>query len=61
MFGSTGVLSLLVMMLAVIGVFADIPLVSNYAFWFVIAAYMIRLLAAIPRQTPDRFPLVHVG
>ena len=41
MFGSTGVLSLLVMMLAVIGVFADIPLVSNYAFWFVIAAYVI--------------------
>ena len=39
--GPTGVLSLLVLMLAVVGVFADIPFVSNYAFWVVIAAYVI--------------------
>src|SRR5262245_19564849 len=29
-------------MLAVVGVFIDIPFVSNYAFWFAIAAYVIR-------------------
>jgi hypothetical protein len=39
--GSTGVLSLLVLVLAVVGVFADIPFVSNYAFWVAIAAYVI--------------------
>jgi len=36
------VLSLLVLMLAVVGVFADIPFVSNYAFWVAFAAYIIR-------------------
>jgi hypothetical protein len=35
------VLSLLVLMLAVVGVFADIPFVSNYAFWVAVAAYVI--------------------
>jgi hypothetical protein len=50
----TGVLSLLVMMLAVVGVFIEIPFVSNYAFWFLIAAYMIRLMATIPGFTPRR-------
>ena len=39
--GSTGVLSLLVLVLAIVGVFADIPFVSNYAFWVAIAAYVI--------------------
>jgi hypothetical protein len=39
--GPTGVLSLLVLMLAVVGVFADIPFVSNYAFWVAVAAYVI--------------------
>lgn len=38
---SAGVLSLLLLMLAVVGVFIGIPFVSNYAFWFAIAAYMI--------------------
>jgi hypothetical protein len=57
----TGVLSLLVMMLAVVAVFCEIPFVSNYAFWFVIAAYIIRLLVGIPRVTPNRIGLVHVG
>src|SRR5262252_4797657 len=28
-------------MLAVVGVFADIPFVSNYAFWVAVAAYVI--------------------
>src|SRR5215472_5341130 len=37
-----GILSLLLLMLAVVGVFIDIPFVSNYAFWFAIAAYIIR-------------------
>jgi hypothetical protein len=29
-------------MLAIVGVFADIPFVSNYAFWVAVAAYIIR-------------------
>ena len=36
------VLSLLLLGLAVVGVFIDIPFVSNYAFWFAIAAYIIQ-------------------
>ena len=39
--GPTGVLSLLVLMLAIVGVFILIPFVSNYAFWIAIAAYII--------------------
>jgi hypothetical protein len=35
-------------MLAVVGVFADIPFVSNYAFWVVIAAISF-LIGAAPR------------
>ena len=50
----TGVLSLLVLMLAVVGVFIEIPIVSRYAFWVAIAAYIIRLLVGIPRVTPNR-------
>jgi hypothetical protein len=38
---SAGVLSLLLLMLAVVGIFIGIPFVSNYAFWFAIAAYFI--------------------
>jgi hypothetical protein len=38
---TTGVVSLLVLMLAVVGVFADIPFVSNYAFWVAIVAYVM--------------------
>jgi hypothetical protein len=34
------VLSLLLVILAVVAVFIEIPLVSNYAFWFAIAAYV---------------------
>jgi hypothetical protein len=56
--GPTRVLSLLVLMLAVVGVFADIPFVSNYAFWFAIAAYVIRLLVQIPHRVPYRIGLV---
>jgi hypothetical protein len=37
-----GIVSLLLLWLAVVGCFADIPFVSNYAFWFAIAAYVIR-------------------
>jgi uncharacterized protein (DUF983 family) len=35
------VLSLIVIGLAVVGVFIEIPMVSNYAFWFAVAAYVI--------------------
>jgi hypothetical protein len=35
------VVSLLLVILAVVSVFIEIPLVSNYAFWFVIGAYML--------------------
>jgi hypothetical protein len=35
------VLSLVVVILAVLGVFIEIPLVSNYAFWFAIGAYIL--------------------
>jgi hypothetical protein len=49
-----GLLSLLVAGFAVAGVFIEIPIVSNYAFWFVIAAFMLRLLANIPANIPIR-------
>jgi len=49
------------MMLAVVAVFCEIPFVSNYAFWFVIAAYIIRLLVAIPGVRPNRIGVFHVG
>ena len=35
------VLSLILVILAVVGVFIEIPLVSNYAFWFAIGAYVM--------------------
>jgi hypothetical protein len=35
------VLSLVLVILAVVGVFIEIPLVSNYAFWFAIGAYVM--------------------
>ena len=35
------IISLLVVILAVLSVFIEIPIVSNYAFWFVIAAYLL--------------------
>ena len=35
------VLSLVLVILAVVGVFIEIPLVSNYAFWFAIGAYIL--------------------
>jgi hypothetical protein len=37
----TFVLSLLLAGLAVVGVFIEIPVVSNYAFWFAIAAWVM--------------------
>jgi hypothetical protein len=40
--GWSGILSFLLLGLAVVGCFADIPFVSNYAFWFAIAAYIVR-------------------
>ena len=39
---SPGVLSLLLLGLAVVGVFIEIPFVSQYAFWVAVAAYIIR-------------------
>ena len=35
------VLSLILVILAVVGVFIEIPLVSNYTFWFAIGAYVM--------------------
>jgi hypothetical protein len=35
------VLSLVLIIVAVVGVFIEIPVVSNYAFWFAISAYVI--------------------
>ncbi|MGA7803437.1 hypothetical protein [Bradyrhizobium sp.] len=35
------VLSLVLVILAVVGVFIEIPIVSNYAFWFAIGAYIM--------------------
>jgi hypothetical protein len=35
------VLSFVLVILAVVGVFIEIPLVSNYAFWFAIGAYIL--------------------
>jgi hypothetical protein len=35
------IISLLVVILAVLSVFIVIPIVSNYAFWFAIAAYVV--------------------
>ena len=42
-------LSLLLLMFAVVGVFTDIPFVSQYAFWVAVAAYFIRLATKIPK------------
>jgi hypothetical protein len=33
--------SLVVLMLAIVGVFANVPIVSPYAFWFAVLAYVI--------------------
>jgi hypothetical protein len=49
-----GLVSLLVAGFAVAGVFIEIPIVSNYAYWFVIAAFMLRLLVDIPFNAPQR-------
>jgi hypothetical protein len=35
------VVSFVLVILAVVGVFIEIPLVSNYAFWFAIGAYIM--------------------
>jgi hypothetical protein len=35
------IVSLLTVILAVLSVFIEIPIVSNYAFWFAIAAYIV--------------------
>jgi hypothetical protein len=35
------VLSLVMMILAVVGVFIEIPIVSDYAFWFAVGAYIV--------------------
>jgi len=35
------VVSLVVVILAVLGVFIEIPIVSNYAFWFAVGAYIL--------------------
>ena len=34
-------LSFVLVMLAILGVFMNVPIVSNYAFWFAVGAYII--------------------
>jgi len=45
-------LSLLLLVFAVVGVFIGIPIVSQYAFWVAIAAYIIRMLTKMPPKPP---------
>jgi hypothetical protein len=33
--------SLVIAILAIVSIFADIPIISNYAFWVAIAAYVV--------------------
>ena len=47
-------LSLVVLGLAVVGVFVEIPFVSNYAFWVAVAAYFIRFVTRLPRPLTVR-------
>jgi hypothetical protein len=35
------IVSIMVVMLAVISVFIEVPIVSTYAFWFVIGGYLL--------------------
>lgn len=35
------ILSLVAIIVAVVSVFLPIPIVSNYAFWFAVAAYVV--------------------
>jgi hypothetical protein len=39
--------SLVLAMLAVVGVFIEIPFASNYAFWIMTAAYLIQISSTI--------------
>ena len=41
--GFVSILSVILAGLAVVGVFVYIPLVSDYAFWVLMAAYVIQL------------------
>ena len=43
------VLSLIVLILAIVGVFVFITFVSQYAFWVAIAAYCIRMATRLPK------------
>jgi uncharacterized membrane protein YhaH (DUF805 family) len=33
--------SLVLLLVAIVGVFVEIPIVSNYAFWILVAAYLV--------------------
>jgi len=35
------IFSLALIIVAIVGVFASIPIVSNYAFWFAVGAYVV--------------------
>ena len=37
----TFILSMITVIIAILSVFIEIPVVSNYAFWFVVAGYMM--------------------
>jgi hypothetical protein len=56
------VLAFLLLMLAVVGVFVLIPLVSNYAFWIAVAAYVIlNWASAHGANLPGILSLILVG
>jgi hypothetical protein len=52
--------SLVIAIAAIVGLFAEIPIFSDYAFWFLVGAYLIWL--AVHRLAPHRFkPLLMVS
>ena len=39
------ILSLALVIVSIVGIFASIPIISDYAFWFAIGAYVVWLVA----------------
>jgi hypothetical protein len=42
-FGLWVMVTLALLFIAIVGVFVDIPIVSSYAFWVLLVAYLIRV------------------
>ena len=47
------VASLIVIIIAVLSVFIEIPVVSNYAFWFAVGAYIMLAGTASENENPN--------